>query len=273
MKKYRLLALPLIILAAAGCSRSVPTGSVGIWHNRLTGYINKSIAHPGFHVTLIHGIIPVDTTQTMAEVQNMHPRDEHGVQMKAVTVVVQYSLIPNRVPLFYRETKQIQHEPHTSYYTVGLRMLEYSAIPYAVQIATESSTPQKIAAHLDTYAKTIKTVLNERLHKLYPKIDPYIIDSVTVPTFDLPLSIQKQVNAKAGFQAELETIKAAEVVQVQKRKLASLQAGVQANALASAAKSSGLTPEEIIAWEKARALYAMSRQTSGPVRRVVMTKN
>ncbi len=95
---------------------------------------------------------------------------------------------------------------------------------------------------------------------------------MTVPTFDLPLSIQKQVNAKAGFQAELETIKAAEVVQVQKRKLAALQAGVQAQALASAAKSSGLTPEEIVAWEKARAMYALSRQASGPVSRVIMTK-
>lgn len=273
MRKSRLLFLPAVLLMMAGCSQSVPTGSVGIWHNRFTGYINKSIAHPGFHLTLIHGIIPVDTTQTMAEVQNMHPRDEHGVQMKAVTVVVQYSLIPNRVPLFYRETKQIQEEPHTDYNTVGLRMLDHSAIPYAVQIATEGSTPQKIAAHLDTYAQIIKKVLNERLHKLYPKIDPYIIDSVTVPTFDLPLSIQKQVNAKAGFQAELETIKAAEVVQVQKKKLASLQAAVQADALAEAAKASGLTPGQIVAWERARALYALSHHAGGPVSRVLMTKN
>lgn len=273
MKKYRLLLAPVLLAALAGCSQSVPTGSVGIWHNRFTGYINKSVAHPGFHITLIHGIIPVDTTQTMAEVENMHPRDEHGVQMQAVDVVVQYSLIPNRVPLFYRETKQIQREPHTDYNTVGLMMLERSAIPYAVQIATEQSTPQKIAAHLDTYAHTIKTVLNQRLHKLYPKIDPYIINSVTVPTFDLPASIQKQVDDKAGYQAELQTIKEAEIVQQQKKKLAALQASVQADALAASAKTSGLTPEEIIAWEKARAMYALSHQASGPVNRVVMTKN
>ena len=175
---------------------------------------------------------------------------------------------------FMRIIRKMSNWRHyTDYNTVGLRMLDHSAIPYAVQIATESSTPQQIAAHLDTYAQTIKKVLNERLHKLYPKIDPYIIDSVTVPTFDLPLSIQKQVNAKAGFQAELETIQAAEVVQVQKKKLASLQAAVQADALAEAAKSSGLTPEEIVAWEKARALYAMSHGINGPVSRVVMTKN
>ncbi len=202
----------------------------------------------------------------------MHPRDEHGVQMKAVTVVVQYSLIPKLVPLFYRETKQIQKEPHTDYRTVGLLMLERSAIPYAVQIATEQSTPQKIAAHLDTYAHTIKTVLDNRLHKLYPGIDPYIINSVTVPTFDLPASIQKQVNDKAGFQAELETIKAAEVVQTQKRKLASLQASVQADALAAAAKTSSLSPGQIVAWEKARALYKMAQDTGHKVNRVVMTK-
>ena len=260
-------------IALSGCSQSVPTGSVGIWHNRFTGYIHKTVAHPGFHLTLIDGIIPIDTTQTMAEVQNMHPRDEHGVQMKDVAVVVQYSLIPQRVPLFYRETKQVEREPHTDYDTLGLRILERSAIPYSVQIATESSTPQHIAAHLDTYAQRIQEVLNERLHKLYPRIDPYIIDSVTVPTFDLPTSIQKQVNAKAGFQAELETIKAAEMVQVQKKKLAELKAGVQADALANAAKTSGLTPEEIIGWEKARALYDMSHNATGPVNRVIMTKN
>jgi hypothetical protein len=271
MKKVRLLFLPFVVLAAAGCSQ-VPTGSVGIWQNRFTGRISKSVAHPGLHITTMDSISPVDTTQTMAEVQNMHPRDEHGVQMKAVDVVVQYSLIPKMVPLFYRETKQIQREPHTDYYTIGLRILERSAIPYAVQIATERSTPQQIAAHLNTYAQTIKSVLNERLHKLYPNIDPYIIDSVTVPTFDLPSSIQKQVNAKAGFQAELETIRAAEMVQVQKKKLASLRAKVQADALAEATKASGLTPEEIIAWEKARALYEMAHSASGSVKRVVMTK-
>ncbi len=259
----------LVISLLSGCSK-VPTGSVGIWQNRFTGYIDKTAASPGLHMTLADYLTPVDTTQTMAEVQGMHPRDEHGVQMKDVAVVVQYSLIPSRVPLFYRETKQIQREPHTDYNTVGLRMLENSAIPYAVQIATESSTPQHIAAHLDTYAARIQHVLNDRLHKLYPKIDPYIIDSVTVPTFDLPSSIQKQVDAKAGYQAELETIKEAEIVQKQKRKLAAMKATVSANALEVASKSSGLSPKNIIAWEKARALMTLAH--SGSLPKGVMVK-
>ena len=277
MKKRYVVSLfatpPLLLLMLSGCSQSIPTGSVGIWHNRLTGYISKSVAHPGFHITLLHGLTSVDATQTMASVENMHPRDKHGVQMKAVTVVVQYSLIPDRVPLFYRGTKQIQREPNTDYNTIGLLMLERSAIPYAVQIATESSTPQEISAHLDLYAKDIKGILEQRLQRLYPHIDPYIINSVTVPTFDLPGSIQKQVDAKAGFQAELETIKAAEVVQVQKRKLAAMQASVQANALATASNTSKLTPEEIVSWERARALYKMAGNTGGPINRVVMTKS
>lgn len=58
-----------------------------------------------------------------------------------------------------------------------------------------------------------------------------------------------------------------------RKKLAALQAGVQADALANAAKTSGLTPEEIIGWEKARALYAMSHNATGTVNRVIMTKN
>ncbi len=265
----RLLALTVASGLLAGCSQ-VPTGSVGIWQNRFTGHIDKAVAHPGLHLTIADYVIPVDTTQTMAEVVGMHPRDEHGVQMKDVAVVVQYSLVPSRVPLFYRDTKQIQREPHTDYYTIGLRMLEQSAIPYAVQIATESSTPQHIAAHLNTYAARIQQVLNNRLHKLYPKIDPYIIDSVTVPTFDLPSAIQKQVNAKAGYQAELKTIKEAEIVQQQKRKLAAMKANVAAHALETAAKSTGLSPQAIIAWERARALMALAR--SG-VQKGVMVKN
>lgn len=273
MKKLSYIPMCVVlVLGLAGCSK-VPTGSVGIWENSFTGYISKTPAHPGFHTTIIHDLHQVDTTQTMAVVKNMHPRDEHGVQMKAVTVVVQYSLVPMRVPLFYRDTKQLQREPHTDYDTIGLRMLEDSAIPYAAQIATETSTPQKIVGNLGAYAARIQQVLNNRLHLLYPKIDPYVIDSVTVPTFDLPTSIQKQVNEKAGYQAKLETIKEAEIVQAQEKKLASMRAGVYADALATASKNSGLTPEQIIGWEKARALYKLSSQNAdGPVKRIVMQK-
>ena len=270
--KFWLRSGGLLVLAGllAGCSK-VPTGSVGIWVNRFTGYISKHPAGQGLHLTLSDYLLPVDTTQTMAEVTGMHPRDEHGVQMKDVAVVVQYSLIPSRVPLFYRETKQIEREPHTDYNTIGLRMLTQSAIPYATQIATESSTPQHIAAHLDSYAARIQKVLNQRLHLLYPKIDPYIIDSVTVPTFDLPTSIQNQVNAKAGYQAELQTIKEAEVVQSQKKKLAAMKASVEADALQTAVKVSGLLPKVIVQWERARALMKLADH-SGSVNRVVMTK-
>ncbi len=254
----------------SGCSKT-PTGSVGIWHNRWTGYISKKVASPGLHMTINDSLDNVDITQTRAEVKGMQPKDEHGVQLKDVSVVVEYSLLPSRVALFYRDTKEIDKEPGTPYNTIGLKILTQSAIPYAVQIATEKSTPQKIASHLDVYAHDIKTVLNERLHKLYPKIDPFVINSVTVPTFDLPQSIQHQVNEKAGYQAEMQTIAAERAVIKQRKALVTLQAGIQADALANAAKDSGLTPEEIIAWEKARALYKIDSSAS-PVNKVVMQK-
>lgn len=262
------LFLPILVVILAGCSK-VPTGSVGIWENRFTGYISKHPAGQGLHPVIFDFIRSVDATQTMAIAKGMHPRDEHGVQMKDVTVVVQYSLIPSRVPLFYRETKQIQREPHTDYNTLGLRMLQESAIPYATQIATEQSTPEQIAAHLDTYAATIQKVLNNRLHQLYPKIDPYIINSVTVPVFDLPSSIQKQVNAKAGYQAQLVTIKEAEKVQQEKLKLARMKATVEAKALAYSSKSSGLSPKTIIAWERARAIYRLASHGKGAARVII----
>lgn len=269
-KSSRTVLLASSLALLAGCSQT-PTGSVGIWQSRWTGYISKEVAGPGLHPVLNDSLTNVDVTQTRAEVGSMHPKDEHGVQLKDVSVVVEYSLNPKRVAYFYRDTKEIDNEPNTPYNTIGLKILERSAIPYAVQIATEKSTPQTIASHLDTYAHNIRMVLNQRLHKLYPHIDPFIINSVTVPTFDLPRAIQKQVNAKAGYQAELQTIAAERTVIQQRKKLVTLQAGIQADALAQAAKGSGLTPEEIIAWEKARALYRIDL-APGAAKKVVMQK-
>jgi|GEM_PF-6893474 len=98
-----------------------------------------------------------------------------------------------------------------------------------------------------------------------PNVDPrkpytFIIQSVTVPTFELPASIQKQVNAKAGYQAELQTIAAEQAVIEQRKQLQQVQAIVAANALEQASKATGLTPEQIIAWQKARALSAMAEK-------------
>ena len=261
-----LVSVPVVL---SGCSET-PTGSVGIVKTRGTGYISKHVVGQGLHMVVLHSVTNIDVTQTRAEVQDMHPKDEKGVQLKDVSVVVEYSLNPKRVAAFYIATKEIEKEPGTPYRTIGLDILDESAIPYAVQLATENSNPETIASHLETYAKTIHTNLNVRLHKLYPKIDPFIINSVTVPTFDLPTSIQHQVDAKAGYQAELLTIEAEKKVIDQRKTLVDQQTNIQAGALASAAKTTGLTPEEIIQWEKARGVYQLDNSGNTPHSIVVM---
>lgn len=259
--KSVIIAISVAAIALlAGCSR-VPTGSVAIQQGRISGGISHEVARPGLHIAPFTGFTLIDTTQTRAEVMNMQPKDAHGVTLRDVSVVVTYTLDPSRVSDFYRKTKEMDAEPNSDYNTLGLEILERSVVPYAVQIATEESDLTTISSHLGDYAATIQKVVTDRLNSLYPGINPFVIQSVTVPTFQLPESIQKQVNAKAGYQAELQTIAAEQAVIEQRKQLQQDQqdqATVAANALEQASKATGLSPEQIIAWEKARALSAMA---------------
>ena len=248
-------------LSLGACSR-IPTGSVGIVKH-FSGTISDSVAHPGMHLAVFDSYYPIDTTLTRAEVKDMQPKDAHGVSLRDVSVVVTYGLDPTKVAPFYRATKEMDREPNSDYYTLGLDILEKSIIPYAVQIATEKSDLSTISSHLGGYANDIQTAVQQRLDKLYPGINPFIIQSVTVPTFELPAAIQAQVNAKAGYQAELQTIAAEQAVIEQRKQLTQDRATVNANALAQAAKSTGLTPDQIISWEKARALSTMAQKMTG----------
>ncbi len=255
------LAALAAVLALGACSR-IPTGSVGLVKH-FNGTTSKEVADPGMHLAILDSYFPIDTTLTRAEVRNMRPKDSHGVSLRDVSVVVTYGLDPSRVAAFYRATKELDPEPNSDYYTLGLEILERSVIPYAVQIATEKSDLSTISSHLGGYANDIQAAVQQRLDKLYPGINPFIIQSVTVPTFDLPPAIQAQVNAKAGYQAELQTIAAEQAVIEQRKQLMQDQATVAANALAQAAKATGLTPDQIIAWEKAKAFATMATKLSG----------
>lgn len=262
MPRIASLAALALALGLSGCAK-VPTGSVAIQQGSFSGVISRQVAHPGLHLAPFTTYTLVDTTQTRAEVNDMRPKDSHGVTLRDVSVVVTYSLDPSRVALFYAKTKELDPEPETDYNTLGLEILEKSVIPYATQIATEQSDLASISSHLGSYAATIQKVVAQRLNDLYPGIDPFVIQSVTVPTFELPLSIQKQVNAKAGYQAELQTIAAEQSVIEQRKQLQQDQATVAANALEQAAKATGLTPEQIIAWQNARAYATLAKKVSG----------
>ena len=249
-----------LLCCLAGCTR-IPTGSVGI-EQSFTGHIYEQPVPQGLHLSILTTYYPIDTTLTRAEVKNMQPKDSHGVALQDVSVVVTYRLDPSKVGVFYRHSKEMDEEPESSLYTLGLGILEQSVVPYAVQIATERSDLATISSHLVDYAADIQTIANKRLHDLYPGIDPFIIQSVTVPTFDLPPAIQHQMNAKAGYQAELQTLAAQMAVIQQRKALKIAQASIDADALASAAKITGLTPAEVIAWKRAEAFQLLATRAS-----------
>ncbi len=156
-------------------------------------------------------------------------------------MVVRYSLTPRRVPLFYRETHQIQREPRADHTTRGLKILNDSATPYAVDIATGGSPLKPIAADLDLYAAAIKRGLAARLHRLYPKIGPPFSDSVAVPTFDLPASIHHQADAKAVARPSLGPPQEVGLGQREKMQPAQMRATGQMKALAFASRECGLS--------------------------------
>jgi len=258
----KLLSLSLA-LALCGCTQ-IPTGSVGI-EKSYFGHIYSEPVEQGLYWSWFTNYYPVDTTLTRATVRGMQPKDSHGVALQDVSVVVTYSLDPSKVALFYQNSKEMDREPESDLYTLGLGVLEQSVVPYSVQIATERSDLATISSHLGDYADTIQAVMEKRLRELYPHIDPFRIQSVTVPTFDLPPAIQTQMNAKAGYQAELETLAAQMAVIQQRKALKIAQASIDAEALAAAAKSAGLTPQEVIDWKRAEAFQLLAAHPASGV--------
>jgi hypothetical protein len=250
-------------LTFSGCTR-ITTGDVGILKH-FDNSIASNAVDPGMYSSILDSYEPVDTTLTRATVKDMQPKDSHGVALNDVSVVMTYSLDPTKVAEFYIKTKELDHEEghgNGDRNTLGLQILEKSVIPYAVQIATEQSDIATISSHLGDYAATIQKVVNHRLSELYPGITPFIIQSVTIPTFNLPASIQKQVNAKAGFQSELETIAAERAVIEQRKALEQDKATVQADALSAASKESGVSVDQVIAWERARAQMEIAKHAA-----------
>ena len=248
----------LSLVTISGCTR-IPTGSVGIQQN-IDGQIESVGVSPGMYVSLLDKYLPIDTTLTRVSVKNLQPKDSNGVPLKNVEVVITFRLDPSKVAAFYIKTKELDEEPNGLYIT-GLKILQESVIPYAVQLATEKSDLATISSHLGDYAETIQQVSVSRLNQLYPG-NPFIIQSVTVPNFELPESIQRQVNAKAGYVAELQTIEAEKQVVEQRQQLLQERATVSANALAQASHATGLSVEQVIAWERVEALKMLASSKS-----------
>lgn len=248
---YKFGLIAFLLIGMAGCSR-ITTGTVGIEQSYF-GHISDNPVPQGMYMSVFTSYFPIDITMTRATVEKMQPKDSRGVSLRDVSVVVTYSLDPNLVAQFYRATKEMDDEPNSDLNTLGLQIMEKSIIPYAVQISTEKSDLQSIAANLTAYAQEIQTTIDKRLNALYPGINPIHIQSVTIPEFALPTAIQQQMDAKAGFVAQLQTIAAQQEVIERTKELQAQTATVMANALKVASTSTGLTPDQIIMWKWAQS--------------------
>jgi hypothetical protein len=257
-----ILGVPTLMICIIFMTR-VNTGDVAIvttWG----GKILPDVLTQGIYFPVLKHFDIIDTTMTRAETDDIQPKDANGVRLKDVNVIVTYRLDPTKVAQFYSVSKELDHEPDSDHNTLGLEILEKSVIPFAVQIATEKADLITVSSNLQDYANDIESIVNQKLNSLYPGVNPFQIISVTVPTFTLPDTIQKQVDAKAGYQAELETIAAQNTVVEQRKTLVANQAIVSANSLEQASKQTGLTPEQIINWTNAQAYADLASRTTSP---------
>lgn len=135
------------------------------------------------------GYYAVPTTQAHLIV-DLNPRDMHGNAMDDLGVDVTYTLNPSKVAAFYEATNDLcgTNSFGDCKVELGHQILKDSVVPYAVQSATEKSDLKTIALHPDIYASDIRAAIQSRLDKLYPGINPFVIQGVKFSTFRLPSS-------------------------------------------------------------------------------------
>lgn len=251
----------------SGCAK-IETGNVGIvkhWNHT----IDSQVAGPGVHSAILDSYIDIDTTQTRVNVNDLQPKDAKGVSLKKVDLVVTYSLNPNKVVGFYKTTKEIDPEPNSlpddNYKTLGLTILQTNIIPNSVQDATEQYHLIDIAKNINAYQSKIKTNIINNLNKQYGNNNPFIIDSVRVNKFKLPPAIQEQIDKQASLVEKLETLKKENTVIEASKKNIVLSETINADAVAAAAKDSGLTAEQVLQLQKIEAIKSLANSGKATV--------
>jgi regulator of protease activity HflC (stomatin/prohibitin superfamily) len=258
--KRVLLFFAIGVSMLSGCAK-IETGNVGIvkhWNHTIA----SNVAGPGLHSAIFDSYIDIDTTQTRVAVNDLQPKDAKGVSLKKVDLVVTYSLDPNKVVGFYKTTKEIDPEPNSlpddDYKTLGLSILQTTIIPNSVQDATEQYHLIDIAKNINAYQSKIRSNIINNLNKQYGNNNPFIIDSVRINKFKLPHAIQQQIDKQASLVEELETLKKENTVIEASKKNQILSASISADAIAAAAKDSGLTAEQVLQLQKIQAIKALA---------------
>ncbi len=254
--KRALLFSVIGVSMLSGCAK-IETGNVGIvkhWNHT----IGSEVAGPGLHSAIFDSYLDIDVTQTRVAVNDLQPKDSNGVSLDLLNLVVTYSLDSNKVVGFYKTTKEVDPEPNSlpddGYKTLGLNILKTNIIPNSVQDATEQYQLIDIAKNINGYQSKIKQNIIQNLNKQYGNNNPFIIDSVRINKFYLPKAIQSQIDQQASYAEQLKTIQAKTKVIEAAKKNKILSTSINADAIAAAAKESGLTTAEVLELKKIQAI-------------------
>ena len=260
----------LAVLAAAslllGCAR-VPTGSVGIVKH-WSGEISTEPV-TGFKTTILDSVIQVDTTETRVPLNGLRPADANGVLLDALDVVVSFRLVPDKVPSFYIQTKELDSytdESGRQITTVGLHVMQ-NIVQHSIQEVTKKEVTTQLAANLGGYEQAILEQAQSELDRGYPGVFKLI--RINVNHFTPPSAIRDQVNAIAALKVEAQRIDQAQTLIVKQSELEAAKAVLEANALRAAMDASHLTAEQLIAWKNARAYETQARAIGESATRTV----
>jgi hypothetical protein len=260
-----LLALALVS-ALSGCAR-VPTGSVGIVKH-WSGEISTEPV-TGFKTTVLDSVIQVDTTETRVPLTGLRPADANGVLLDALDVVVSFRLMPEKVPSFYIQTKELDSytdESGRPITTVGLHVLQ-NIVQHSIQEVTKKEVTTELAANLGGYEQAILQQAQAELDRGYPGV--FRLIRINVNHFTPPSAIRDQVNAIAALKVEAQRIDQAQTLIRKQSELESAKAVLEANALRTAIDASHLTAEQLIAWKNARAYEVQARAIGETATRTV----
>jgi hypothetical protein len=251
-----------VIGTLAGCAR-VETGNIGILRH-WGGEISMT-GVTGFNWMILDSMIAeIDTTETRIPVDNLRPADSNGVLLDDLDIIVSYRLDPLKVSPFYIQTKELDEfvdDTGHKITTVGIKILE-NIMKHAVQEQTKQQALGDLAGNLRAYENAIMRTAQEELNKGYPGVFELI--RVNVNHFVPPTAILEQANKTAALRGEKERNKQELELIVQRTELERSKALVEGRALASTAKETGMTPEQLIAWKNVhmRSLHMASEDRS-----------
>ena len=261
--------LPLalaVVSALSGCAR-VPTGSVGIVKHWTGDIAVEPVT--GFKTTVLDSVIQVDTTETRVPLNGLRPTDANGVLLDALDVVVSFRLVPEKVPAFYIQTKELDtytDESGRQVTTVGLHVMQ-NIIQHSIQEITKKEVITELAANLNGYEQAILAQAQQELDRGYPGV--FRLIRINVNHFTPPAAIRDQVNAIASLKVEAQRIDQAQTLIRKQSELESARAVLEANALRAAMDAAHLSAEQLIDWKNARAYETQARAIGESATRTV----